>query len=335
MNPKRSRQQTQGNVGVAAFELFVTRELGWIFRHVHQESDVGIDGYIDVVDDGIVTGASLAVQIKCGKTYIGKKSSGGIRYEGEIRHLKFYNNLRSPVLLIVLDDRGENGLWTLFQLENTMPTRSDSSWWTEISRRNRLEASVKSEWKAIAGPTFDFKDNFRQEWASHELNSLATNLIVGLDKDEVVSCDTSRLFSWQKRLTRSRDMMIKKRATVELWFRGWQDDPRELYEVPEVISYFKSATLQGFPWIYWLEPGNLWVGYKLLYSCSGLAMVSETERGRWINMDVKEVLAWMDMQFGNLNRFPDEHEIPPEINKEVSDNLLRFLETATVPLELQ
>jgi hypothetical protein len=44
--------------------LFVNRELGWVFRPVHQENYFGIDGYIDVVESGEITGASLAVQIK-------------------------------------------------------------------------------------------------------------------------------------------------------------------------------------------------------------------------------------------------------------------------------
>ena len=145
MNPKRTRQQAQGNIGSAAFELFVNRDLGWVFRPVHQEYDFGIDGYIDVIDNGEVTGASLAVQIKCGKSYIAKKTPGGIRYDGEIKHLNYYSNLRVPVLLVVFDENGENGHWVVFQLEKSLPAKSDDRWWIEIPETNILQASVEAE----------------------------------------------------------------------------------------------------------------------------------------------------------------------------------------------
>ena len=63
-------------------------------------------------------------------------------------------------------------------------------------------------------------------------------------------------------------MMLEKRASVEFWFQGWQTDTRELYEIEEVRKYMHATVEHGFPWIYWLEPDVLWVGYQLLFSCT-------------------------------------------------------------------
>jgi hypothetical protein len=48
----------------------VNDKVKWIFRRVGLEHDFGADGYIDIVkDDGRVTGQSIAVQIKSGKSF--------------------------------------------------------------------------------------------------------------------------------------------------------------------------------------------------------------------------------------------------------------------------
>jgi hypothetical protein len=266
MNPKRTIQQTRGSIGTAAFDLFVNRDLGWIFRPVHQENDFGIDGYLDIVDQGQVTGKGLAVQVKCGSSYVAKKTSGGIRYDGEIKHLNYYMNLPQPTILIVLDEHGTNGVWAHFELEKTLPADSQDRWWMEIPDSNVLDASVAPHWLKIAGPILDKTHEFEEEWARDRFNSKCTNLIVALEKESVVACNDDSLFHWQSKLLKTRDMMLKKRASVDFWFPDWQDDSRELYEIPEVRSYFMKALEDGFPWIYWLEPeGRFGCTYDLLF----------------------------------------------------------------------
>lgn len=327
MNPKRSRQQVQGNIGAVSFELFVTRDLGWIYRPVHQESDVGIDGYIDIVDNGKVTGASLAVQIKCGSSYTAKKTIGGLRYNGSTKHLNFYSNLRSPVLLIVLNEKGENGRWTMFRLDQTMPAKSEAEWWIEIPESNVLSPAVKQEWRTIAGPTTNYELYFKQEWMTHEMNSVATNLIVGIEKEYVLKCDPTSLLMWQQQLTKSREMMLSKRGKVEFWFRDWEADPRELWEIPEIVAYFKSTVSSGFPWIYWLQPDGLWIGYRLLYGCTGACTIVKLSKGQRLEMSTDAMKEWLESNFHTLNRFTESNSIAIEVNKEVSNNLFRFMDS--------
>ncbi|MCB1099707.1 MAG: DUF4365 domain-containing protein [Verrucomicrobiae bacterium] len=77
-----------GRVGETFFQHFVAT-LGWTFRPVHQEDDFGIDGYIDVVTEGHVTGQCLAVQIKCGDSFLRGASEGGVKFLGSKRHLNY------------------------------------------------------------------------------------------------------------------------------------------------------------------------------------------------------------------------------------------------------
>lgn len=329
MNPKRTVQQLRGSIGATAFELFVNRELHWIYRPVHQENDFGIDGYIDIVDDGEVTGAGLAVQIKCGETYIAKRTpGGGIRFDGEIKHLNYYSNLRQPVLLIVLNENGGDGHWVQFQLEKTLPSNSPDRWWIEIPDSNKLTSSVSGIWERIAGPIVDMTAAFEAEWANYRFNDICTELIVAIRKDDVLNCDTEPLFQWQSQLLKTRQMMLEKRASVEFWFEGWSDDPRELCEIPEIRNFYRKTLEDHFPWIYWLEPDRAWIGYSLLFNCGCDVTTSIVDNEIHAIASGREAIEnWVNSNFHALNIFTDENNIEIEINKELSANLVRFLST--------
>ncbi|MFN0197957.1 MAG: DUF4365 domain-containing protein [Planctomycetaceae bacterium] len=332
-NPKHTEQQRQGGIGAVAFDLFVKRELGWVFRPVHQEHDFGIDGFVDIVADGELTGTSLAIQTKCGTSYIAKRSAGGIRYDGQIKHLNYYANMNHPVILVVLDEHGENGVWCEFTLERTMPGGTEDRWWIEIPETNRLDRNVRDQWLAIAGPTWDITAEVRREWETDRAISWATHLIYSIDKDDVLTCNTAPLLDWQAKLSKTKEMTLSKRAKCEFWFDGWDDDPRELFEIPEVREYYKKTMEHQFPWIYWLEPDNHWTGYMLLLACLCPISTKVPVHGtNYIETDgVEPVMEWMNQNFQNLNVFTDQHDIDIEINKELSFNLQRFMETKLFP----
>jgi len=86
------RVKKTGKIGESYINIFVHQQLEWIYRSVPQESDFGIDGYIDIIKNEFVTGQTIGIQIKCGDSYYNKRTEGGIRYDGENKHLNFYIN---------------------------------------------------------------------------------------------------------------------------------------------------------------------------------------------------------------------------------------------------
>jgi hypothetical protein len=332
-NPKRTEQQRRGEIGAAAFGLFVNRELGWVFRPVHQEHDFGIDGFIDVVQDGELTGNSLAIQIKCGSSYLAKRSDGGIRYDGQIKHLNYYTNIKHPVILVVLDENGNTDLWCEFALERTMPGGTDDRWWIEIPETNTLGAHVRDAWLAIAGPTWDITEEIREEWETDRVISWATHLTFGIAKEDALACNTAPLFEWQSKLSKTKQMTLSKRGKCEFWFDGWANDPRELYEIDEIRNFYQKTMEQQFPWIYWLEPDNHWTGYSLLFAClCPLNPKLPVHDKLYVEAQgVEPVIEWMNHNFHNLNVFTEKHNIDVDVNMELSFNLRRFMETKLIP----
>lgn len=107
--PKVNKKNFTSDSGVNFGATVVNDELGWIFRKNNNETDYGIDGYIDVVtEEGVVTGQSFAVQIKSGPSFFKQKSSNGFLYHCEAKHLNYYRNQQLPLLLIICSPADKN-----------------------------------------------------------------------------------------------------------------------------------------------------------------------------------------------------------------------------------
>src|SRR5687768_8647177 len=99
--PKYNNSAKKGEDGQTIVRTIVETELNWIFRRNPLETDFGIDSYFDILNEQMeVTGKSIAVQLKSGASYFKKSNSEGWVYRGEIRHLNYYLNHGTPVLIV-------------------------------------------------------------------------------------------------------------------------------------------------------------------------------------------------------------------------------------------
>ncbi len=95
-------QWTKKNIVANEGIIYVQQEVnkhGSIFRPVHQETDVGIDGFIEYVENENATGQLIAVQVKSGDSYLNNKKDKFVLPVSE-KHLAYWNNFAVPVVLI-------------------------------------------------------------------------------------------------------------------------------------------------------------------------------------------------------------------------------------------
>jgi len=327
--PKYGTQQITGNRGEIFFENFVTKNLGFIYRKVHRENDFGIDGYIDIVDTYKVTGRSIAVQIKCGDSYIAKVSDGGIRYVGENKHLNFMMNLEHPVILVIIDTNCSIGYWAVFSPSTTNP--SERGWWIEIPKSNLLTdesllPKIKSEWMGIAGVAEDYTEKLKGSWELNSaLDKASINMCV-LHRDEIEKNDFTGLNDFIERSCRTKELSIKNRNKLSLVIAGYDNDPRELYEIPEVRAWFQKSIDKCIPWFYLLKSAQDRVNLEiLLYSCCPISISNHSAHSKIITIeDYHYINQWIDINFHNLNRFIDSRDIPEDINEEISKHVAEF-----------
>lgn len=112
---KVNKKNFTSDSGVNFVATVINDKLGWIFRKNNNETDYGIDGFIDIVtEEGEVTGQSFAVQIKSGASFFKHKTSNGFVYFGEAKHLNYYRNQQLPLLLIIFSPVDNVCLFVMF-----------------------------------------------------------------------------------------------------------------------------------------------------------------------------------------------------------------------------
>lgn len=318
--PERTSRQSMGQKGEAYIDFLISNVFDWIYRPVHQEMDFGIDGYIDIVNDTQVTGLSIGVQIKSGSSYVSKRTSGGIKYEGNNKHLNFYLNHKIPVILIVVDNECNNAFWVEFDIEKTTPT--SSGWWIEIPEKNIINIDTKPLWENIAGVPEDFSDKVQKTWMESELIQNSDLLIFSIPKEDVDTGSMDTVLEIIKKLSKNKKMLLDKRSSVEIFFPDYDNDERELYDIPEIRHWFQNSMAQKIPWFYFLNGKNLTIGLSLLFTCCvNVKRVKVVNNIHKLEPNREEIEEWMNENFINLNIFTEKNDIDLEINKEVSNTM--------------
>lgn len=82
----------------------VVNEQGSIFREIHQENDIGIDGILEVVKDQKSEGLLVAVQIKSGESYV-RTDRFVVAVDQD--HLDYWREFMLPVVMICYSPRAD------------------------------------------------------------------------------------------------------------------------------------------------------------------------------------------------------------------------------------
>src|SRR5258706_7150720 len=108
---KYPRTKATGKLGVTFVETIVS-EAGCIFRETPQDTDVGIDGYIEFVENEVATGTLVAVQIKAGESFLKKHSDDKyFSINASKEDMNYWNSHTIPVALIAYDPTTKLSGW--------------------------------------------------------------------------------------------------------------------------------------------------------------------------------------------------------------------------------
>lgn len=136
-----------GDLGVTAVDLAV-KQLKWIFRSM-PPPDVGIDGLVEVVQNGEATGRLVALQIKSGASYFRERSQGAIVYRPDIAHVEYWLDYSLPVLVVLYDEKSGVAFWQLVS-EDTLEHKATGGMVLRIPESQRLGPESATEIAQIA-----------------------------------------------------------------------------------------------------------------------------------------------------------------------------------------
>ena len=143
-----------GEIGVAAINLIVRKDMRWIFRP-QSISDRGIDAEIEIQDeDGDATGRLIALQIKTGPSYLSEKTATAYVFRGNNRHLSYWRRHSLPVVLVLHDPEANVSYWQSVSDENVEKT--DKAWKIEVPFSQVFDKSAMKElFDLAAGPIYE------------------------------------------------------------------------------------------------------------------------------------------------------------------------------------
>lgn len=118
---------------------------GSIFREIHQENDIGIDGIIEIVKDQKSEGLLVAVQIKSGESYT-RKNQFVVNVNQE--HLDYWQNFILPVVMVCYSPNNNLLGWTSINryiedsLRERLPIRSIAIPFQNVFDENAISKSL-------------------------------------------------------------------------------------------------------------------------------------------------------------------------------------------------
>ncbi len=118
--------------------------------------------------------------------------------------------------------------------------------------------------KMHSGEDVGAKDPALTEAQAHAFLRAAGMTVLTARRDEVARMDISAPLRNLRELTSDAATVAAQKGRLCLVFPGWEADPRELYEIEEVRTYF-AALDREFPyWLWFLNQGQIVISLLLL-----------------------------------------------------------------------
>lgn len=137
--PTFKDEDVTSRIGVHLVGLRVHNELKWIFRET-SSSDLGIDGEIELRQpDKTSHGRLLSVQVKAGPSFLREQSASGYIYRGSYRHLRYWANHTTPVVLILCNPNDGMCWWQEINLQKVK--FHEEGWSIEVPFAQQLTAN--------------------------------------------------------------------------------------------------------------------------------------------------------------------------------------------------
>jgi hypothetical protein len=325
--PSYKQTAKLGELGVSIVSRVISDYFGWLFKRNHQEHDFGIDGQVELVTElGAVTGQMFAVQIKCGKSFLSEKNKWGYVYRGEAKHFNYLANYPIPIIVCLCDPDTSQCYWVQFKPELTQAT--GEGWKLTVPFENTLSTS-KSQLLSIVPPVRDAASELQSYWEFNNMLTEAGTILYALDEHDIKNRELALPRAFFDRLKSTRELAHACQGKVELMFSGYDDDPRELFEIQEVREYviFLDHVLTDlFFFVRTEKPTYSLMTFALCQTdvewVDGRSTKAETKK---VSFDARPIADFLHRHWSGLNELTDWLDMPVEANKRITFAVVRCL----------
>ena len=139
---RRKPSAKVASVGVAHAKLAIEEKLGWLLREQPTE-DYDIDAHVEVVDEDMVRGRLLALQIKSGTSWFKEPGPEGWWFRPDEDHVQYWTNHSLPVVVVLYRPETKRCHWQLVNRE-TLVEPSTGGWKLLVPEAQVLDGSART-----------------------------------------------------------------------------------------------------------------------------------------------------------------------------------------------
>jgi len=141
-----------------------------------------------------------------------------------------------------------------------------------------------------------------------------------IDRKDIEAKNIGNALEFLTELLCAREIVMSMKDKVEFSVHGYDDDPRELYEIPEVLEFLRQLDEVWPYWMLFQHPNHSWL--QILCIC--LSNGKKNNQG-FLEFDSDLLSKNMNRWFLALNELSHKFAISLEINKAVSEKAMRIL----------
>jgi hypothetical protein len=154
-----------------------------------------------------------------------------------------------------------------------------------------------------------------------------------IPRNSIEKLDYSELNGFLEKCLETPEALYKSHSILDVFIEGYDEDTRELYEIPEVVNWVNKSIYRGMPWFYFLTPYDESQGLHLIMLCY-IATPEQDKEGCWkFEPDTSKINDFIKMNMQNLASFINDKLDGDEILAEtlhdcIMDFYKKWLDTA-------
>jgi hypothetical protein len=245
-------------------------------------------------------------------------------------HLNYYLNHDIPVVIVLVDELKQKAYWCYYDPNKT--AHAGNNWKITVPYSQELKKESKDELIKHVSPVKDYVSQLEHYWNVNEMLKETGRLALIVDKSQIIGLEHHSLALALARLQVTDELIENMREKVDIWIHGYNEDNRELFEIPEIKQWVDEALSAIEGWSYFLYKGEGAAFFQVLQLCymnytpiEGSDYIVNGIKKRKLEVDFSSGQPFLEYLFGDLNSFCEKFNIGEEINFEITKSAAQFL----------
>jgi len=147
-----------------------------------------------------------------------------------------------------------------------------------------------------------------------------------IDREAIEKADFSMVETFIKKFD-NKKLLHDAVGTLNISFYGYDEDPREIFEIPEVQNWVKtSMVVRKIPWFYFLSTEPTSQSIKALTLCFIAEQVKTSDGTIRYQPMQKNLQNFVMLNFQNMNYFMDTQELSENLKTKISEKVNSYFQ---------